>query len=101
MAALLLDIWQDQWQNQAYLCLLPLFSAQAISASLAFIFISYQVCYHVAADVVCGARTSTHMQRHGSSKELVRWPDLSTTILHVVVDNDISPYLFSNVLRAM
>ena len=51
VAALLLDIWQDQWENDAYLRLLPLFSAQAISASLAFIFISYQVRYHTAAGV--------------------------------------------------
>ena len=43
VAALVLDVWQDQWQNQAYLQLLPLFSAQAVTASLAFIFITYQV----------------------------------------------------------
>ena len=59
MAALFLDIWQDQWENEAYLRLLPLFSAQAISASLAFIFISYQVRHHVAADVHAGLLTRT------------------------------------------
>lgn len=49
VAALLLDIWQDQWANEAYLCLLPLFSTQAISASLAFTFINYQVRCHYSS----------------------------------------------------
>ena len=51
VAALFLDIWEDQWENEAYRQLLPLFSAQAIIASLAFIFISYQVCCNVLAGV--------------------------------------------------
>ena len=49
VAALFLDIWENQWENEAYLHLLPLFSAQAISASLAFLFITYQVCYSALA----------------------------------------------------
>lgn len=55
MAALFLGIWQDQWDNEAYLRLLPLFSTQAISASLAFIFIIYQVRHRVAAGTACQA----------------------------------------------
>ncbi len=43
VAALVLDIFQDQWDNEAYLHLLPLFSQQAVSASLAFIYAHYQV----------------------------------------------------------
>lgn len=53
VAALFLGIWQDQWDNDAYLRLLPLFSTQAISASLAFIFITYQVRHCVAAGTAC------------------------------------------------
>lgn len=43
VAALVLDVFQDQWDNEAYLCLLPLFSQQAVTASLAFIYAHYQV----------------------------------------------------------
>ncbi len=43
VAALVLDIFQDQWNNEAYLLLLPLFSQQAVTASLAFIYAHYQV----------------------------------------------------------
>ena len=43
VAALVLDVFQDQWDNLAYLQLLPLFSAQAVSASLAFIYAFYKV----------------------------------------------------------
>lgn len=43
VAALVLDIFQDQWDNGAYLRLLPLFSQQAVTASLAFIYAHYQV----------------------------------------------------------
>ena len=52
VAALFLDIWQDQWENEAYLRLLPLFSTQAISSSLAFIFISYQVCLNATTGIL-------------------------------------------------
>ena len=43
VAALVLDIFQDQWDHEAYLRLLPLFSQQAVTASLAFIYAHYQV----------------------------------------------------------
>lgn len=43
VAALTLDIFQDQWDNAAYLQLLPLFSVKAVSASLAFVYAHYKV----------------------------------------------------------
>ncbi len=50
VAALVLDIFQDQWDNEAYLQLLPLFSHQAIRASLSFIFAHYKVSSSVHLD---------------------------------------------------
>lgn len=50
VAALVLDVFQDQWDNLAYLQLLPLFSAQAVSASLAFIYAFYKKEGEVAPD---------------------------------------------------
>ncbi|KAL0019528.1 hypothetical protein WJX77_005771 [Trebouxia sp. C0004] len=50
VAALVLDIFQDQWDNKAYLHLLPLFSQQAVSASLAFIYAHYQAEGEMAPD---------------------------------------------------
>ena len=43
VASLVLDIFQDQWDNEAYPQLLPLFSQEAVSASLAFVFAHYKV----------------------------------------------------------
>ena len=63
VAALFLGIWQDQWDNGAYLRLLPLFSNQAISASLAFIFITYQVRHHVVLVPVAHAASLTCTNR--------------------------------------
>lgn len=68
VAALFLGIWQDQWDNEAYLRLLPLFSTQAISASLAFIFITYQVRHHVTAGTSCCKCTFSHLHKHGVIK---------------------------------
>lgn len=65
VAALFLDIWEDQWENEAYRHLLPLFSAQAIIASLAFIFISYQVCYSGLAGVPLLSRMLARVYGHG------------------------------------
>ncbi|DBB02120.1 TPA: hypothetical protein ACH3X3_011159 [Trebouxia sp. C0006] len=50
VAALVLDIFQDQWNNEAYLLLLPLFSQQAVTASLAFIYAHYQAEGEMAPD---------------------------------------------------
>ncbi|DBA74789.1 TPA: hypothetical protein ACH3X2_009311 [Trebouxia sp. C0005] len=50
VAALVLDVFQDQWDNEAYLCLLPLFSQQAVTASLAFIYAHYQAEGEMAPD---------------------------------------------------
>lgn len=80
VAALFLGIWQDQWENEAYLCLLPLFSTQAISASLAFIFITYQVCHRVAGGIACQACsffffTCTDMATIKSQQQVVSWPE--------------------------
>ena len=43
VAALVLDVFQFQWDNLAYLQLLPLFSPKAIYASLGFIMDGYKV----------------------------------------------------------
>lgn len=46
VAALVLDVFQAQWDNLAYLQLLPLFSSTAIYSSLGFIFDGYKVLLH-------------------------------------------------------
>lgn len=43
VAALVLDVFQAQWENLAYLALFPLFSPTAIYSSLGFIFDGYKV----------------------------------------------------------
>ena len=53
VAALTLDIFQEQWDNRAYLQLLPLFSDTAVSAALAFTYINYQARAHL-----CGSKSS-------------------------------------------
>ena len=43
VAALVLDVFQAQWEDLAYLHLFPLFSSMAVYASLGFIFDGYKV----------------------------------------------------------